>query len=324
MLLQQRTLRTIEHYWAVRLEMTSAIYLSSVVKRYGKLIAVNGLTLQIEEGEVFALLGPNGAGKTTTIEMIEGLRRPDQGTIRVAGLDPMRDSGQLSQVIGVQLDSTPLYPLLTVQETFSHFGRYYRRHRSANEMIELMSLQDKAGSRVKFLSQGQRQRLALGLALINNPRIVFLDEPTAGLDPQGRQHIWEIITRERANRTVLLTTHYMQEAETICDRVGIIDHGELIALGAPAALVAEHNLVSRIELILPPGIAVTQFAGIPRVIKVSEQSGRLIIDTDDSFFVLSQIMDLLRHHQRSLEYLSVRPGNLEDVFLKLTGRHLRP
>lgn len=303
--------------------MAPIIRLSNVVKRYGKLTAVNNLSLEIEDGEIFALLGPNGAGKTTTIEMIEGLRRPDEGTIRVAGLDPIRDSNELNEIIGVQLESAPLYPLLNVREIFHHFGRYYRHHRPAGEMIELMSLQEKAASRFKYLSRGQRQRLALGLALINDPRIIFLDEPTSGLDPQGRQHIWDIIQRERANRTVLLTTHYMQEAEAVCDRVGIIDHGELIALGTPAELVAAHDLESRIEFTLPPGFVAARFADIPGVMHVSEQNGQVAIDTDDSFFVLGQIVELLQHSGQSVEYLSVRPGNLEDVFLKLTGRRLR-
>jgi ABC-2 type transport system ATP-binding protein len=299
------------------------VHLSNVVKRYGKLTAVNDLSLEIEDGEIFGLLGPNGAGKTTTIEMIVGLRRPDAGTIRVAGLDPTHDSSQLNEIIGVQLESAPLYPLLNVREIFYHFGRYYRHRRSVNEMIELMSLQEKETSRFEHLSRGQRQRLALGLALINDPRIIFLDEPTSGLDPQGRKHIWEIIERERASRTVLLTTHYMEEAEAICDRVGIIDHGELIALGAPATLVAEYDLESRIEFDLPPGIAAACLAEIPRVRHVSEHNGQVVIYTDDSFFVLSEIVDMLRRDQRSVNYLSVRPGNLEDVFLKLTGRNLR-
>ena len=299
------------------------IELSHVVKRYGKLKAVDDLSLEIKEGEVFGLLGPNGAGKTTTIEMIEGLRRSDGGTIRVAGLDPIRQGDQIKEIIGVQLDDVQVYSFLTVREILYHFGCYYRHHRTADEMIELMSLQEKANSWVRVLSRGQRQRLGLGLALINDPRIIFLDEPTSGLDPQGRQNIWDIIGRERSGKTVLLTTHYMEEAETICDRIGIVDHGKLIALGTPAELIAEHNSESRIEFNLPAGISPALLEGIANVKRVATHNGHIIIHTDDSFATLREMTHVLGSDSRAISYLTVRRGSLEDVFLKLTGRSLR-
>jgi ABC-2 type transport system ATP-binding protein len=303
--------------------MSVIIELKDVVKRYGKTTAVNRLSLTIQEGEVFGLLGPNGAGKTTTIELIEGLRRPDAGTVRVAGLDPSREGTQIKEMIGVQLETGPLYPLLTVREVLHHTGRYYRRHRSASQMMELMNLGEKANSYVRYLSRGQRQRLALGLALINEPRLVFLDEPTAGLDPQGRKHIWDIISCERTGKTVMLTTHYMEEAEAMCDRVGIIDHGQLITLGRPSDLIAEHSSESWIEFDLPESVSLSTFEAMPQVSRTINNNGRLALYTDDSFAVLSQIMSVLGGNSKAINYLTVRRGSLEDVFLKLTGRRLR-
>lgn len=315
--------KTLESAIPLRHTVDPIIKLTQVTKRYGPVTAVKDLTLDIEEGEVFGLLGPNGAGKTTTIEMLEGLREPDGGQIRVAGLDPMHEGDQLKELIGVQLEMTPLYQILTVKEILYHFSRYYRTRVSLQEVIARMNLEEKETSRIHTLSKGQRQRLALGLALINNPMILFLDEPTSGLDPQGRRSIWEIIDGVRGKKTVLLTTHHMEEAEILCDRVGIIDHGRLIALGTPRELISRYLAESRIELTCPQGNGLSFLAEIAQVDRIIKQNETTYIYSDDSYATLHAIIHHLQQSHIQMDYLAIRKGSLEDVFLTLTGRSIR-
>ena len=218
----------------------SAIEVENLHKSYGDLKAVDGLSLDVEEGEVFGLLGPNGAGKTTTVEILIGLRQRDSGNVRVMGFDPAQESDAVKAQIGVQLQQTQLYPLLSVEEMLKLFASFYSNSVSIDELLELVGLNERRKAKYQHLSGGQKQRLSLALTLINDPELVFLDEPTTGLDPQARRALWEIVEQMRQQgKTVLLTTHYMEEAEVLCRRVAIIDHGKILALGAPRDLIEE-------------------------------------------------------------------------------------
>lgn len=230
-----------------------AVSVRGLKKHYGDVRAVDGVDLDIEEGEVFGILGPNGAGKTTTLEMIETLRDPDAGEISVLGLDARRERRKIRESIGVQLQTTVFFEELTVWETLDLFASFYSRCLSPRALLELAELREKAKSRVNTLSGGQHKRLSIALALVNDPRLVFLDEPTTGLDPQARRHIWEMVghLRERG-KTVVITTHYIEEAEALSDRVAIMDHGRIIAQGVPRDLVSEHVPESNISFRLFP------------------------------------------------------------------------
>jgi len=229
--------------------MDIAVEVKDLTKRYGDLIAVNNINFTIEKGEIFGLLGPNGAGKTTALEMIEGLRKPDVGSIQVCGIDVTKRADDVKEIIGVQLQSTSIYEKIKVGEVIGLFGGYYRKSLPADEVLEEVSLNEKRNSFVDSLSGGQKQRLALALALVNEPQVLFLDEPTTALDPQARRNIWEIIERlSQKGETIILNTHYMEEAEQLCERVGIMDYGQIIALDTPANLISKYNLDSAIEL----------------------------------------------------------------------------
>ncbi len=225
--------------------MNAMLEVTNLTKRYGPLVAVDGVNFSVEEGEIFGILGPNGAGKTTTVEMIEGLRKPNAGSITLLGMDALRSRQEITELIGVQLQSTTLHARIWVFEALELFGSYYRRAIPAVQLLDELALTEKKDTFVERLSGGQRQRLALALALVNDPKVVFLDEPTTGLDPQARRNLWETITglKERG-KTVLLTTHYMEEAEELCRRVAIMDHGKIIALDTPDALIAQTGLES--------------------------------------------------------------------------------
>ncbi len=224
------------------------VQLKNVCKSYGDLKAVDDLGFEAHRGEIFGLLGPNGAGKTTTLEMIEGLRKPDSGELFIDGHNVQTDLNKVKEVIGVQLQSTSIYNKIRVAEALKLFGGYYKKQRSADELLKLVALEDKRTSYHKNLSGGQQQRFAIALALVNDPTVVFLDEPTTGLDPQARRNLWDIIAHMRANdKTVILTTHYMEEAERLCDRILILDHGRKIAEGAPRELVAQLKIESCLE-----------------------------------------------------------------------------
>jgi ABC-2 type transport system ATP-binding protein len=243
-----------------------AVRCHHLTKRYGEVVAVDGLSLDVRRGECFGLLGPNGAGKTTTIEILEGLLAPDSGDVEVLGLAWARDEAELRQRLGIQLQETQLAEKLSVQETLQLFRSFYRRGRTVGELVALVELESKRRSWVGKLSGGQKQRLAVACALAGDPDLLFLDEPTTGLDPQSRRQLWDLLGRFRANGgTIVLTTHYMEEAEALCDRVAIVDRGRVIAVGSPKELIAS--------------------LGAPKVV--------------------------------------VREGTLEDVFVSLTGRHLR-
>ncbi len=300
------------------------IKVENLRKVYGDLVAVDDLSFSIAKGEVFGLLGPNGAGKTTTLEIMEGLRKADGGQIRIAGLELPRELDQLKQIIGVQLQATSLYDRIKVCEALDLFGSYYRKSRGVDELLELVSLTDKRTAYVKDLSGGQTQRLALALALVNDPELVFLDEPTTGLDPQARQNLWSIIERMKAdNRTVILTTHYMEEAEHLADRVAIVDHGKIVALDTPARLITLLDVGGKIECEIDGILPLEELEQADEISEVHRVDRRLSLRVADTRRGLTALMDIAGRHDVQLEDLRVSRANLEDVFLQLTGHRLR-
>jgi ABC-2 type transport system ATP-binding protein len=302
-----------------------------LVKRYGDLVAVDGVSFSVERGEVFGMLGPNGAGKTTTMEMLEGLRTPDAGSATVLGADVVRDARAIKARIGVQLQATALPELTKVREAIDLFAALFPIARSTDELLKEFDLEEKAGTYATDLSGGQMQRLSIALALVNDPEVVFLDEPTTGLDPQARLNIWDVIegVRQRG-KTVVLTTHNMEEAERLCARVAVIDHGKIVALDTPARLIAAHAPGTTIEFDAPHGVDVEALAQIRAVDKVSVD-GRVTVSTRAPERVLRDLLDPDAHwlnrgegdEETSIRDLRVRQGTLEDVFIALTGRSLR-
>jgi ABC-2 type transport system ATP-binding protein len=291
-------------------------------KRYGEIEAVAGVSFAVRPGEIFGILGPNGAGKTTTLETVEGLRRPDEGTVVVAGIDVSRDPRSVKALIGVQLQTAGFFERLTVEETISLFGAFHRRRLAAGALVERLDLADKRRAQVETLSGGQRQRLSLAMALVNDPRIVFLDEPTTGLDPQARRHVWAIVEQMRQEgRTVVLTTHYMEEAQKLCDRVAIMDHGRIIVLDTPRALIREHAGIGTIALSVDD--TSVDLASLPGVVEVAPSNGELFVHTRDPLETLHAVVELRRTGGLGYRALRVEEPTLEDVFLTLTGRRLR-
>ncbi len=306
---------------------TPMIEARGLVKRYGTLTAVAGVDLAIAPQEIFGILGPNGAGKTTTLEMIEGLRRPDAGTIRVAGIDAVRESDAVRRVIGVQLQTTALFDYLSAAELVELFAGLYDVDASSARiegLLDLIGLREKRGARVSQLSGGQRQRLAIARALVNDPKVVFLDEPTTGLDPQARRNLWETVCGIRAGgTTVVLTTHYMEEAETLCDRVAVMDRGRIIACDAPAAFVHALGMAASVRATLAAGaLPPAALAALPGVTNAGSPSPghEVRLRTTDVQATLVGLLDLAQRHGVTLADLSSSQANLEDVFLTLTGR----
>ncbi|MBO8142426.1 MAG: ABC transporter ATP-binding protein [Firmicutes bacterium] len=306
-----------------------AIEVEGLVKRYGNVTAVNGISFAVRRGETFGLLGPNGAGKTTTLEIIEGLRRPDAGRVIVEGIDAVADPQAARSLMGVQLQEAGLFEKLTVAETIRLFSRLHRRRADVAAIIERLQLTEKANALVGTLSGGQRQRLCIALALVNDPKVVFLDEPTTGLDPQARRNLWDIIRSIREDgRTVVLTTHYMDEAEVLCDRVAIVDQGRLIAMDRPDRLIREHAPGVRIHL--TPDLAQPPEAVAAAVRPLSGVNGAAVNDHGDVVVyshafeeTVDGLMRLAREGAIRYRTMRVETANLEDVFLKLTGRRLR-
>lgn len=304
--------------------MSAVVEVKALSKRYGNLAAVDGISFSVEEGEIFGVLGPNGAGKTTTVEIIEGLLKPDSGEVRVCGIDALREPERIKELIGVQLQTTSLYDQIRVREALELFGGYYRKAIPATSLLEEVSLDDKKDSFVAKLSGGQKQRLALALALLNDPGVLFLDEPTTGLDPQARRNVWSIITSLKGRgKTVILTTHYMEEAEELCNRVAIMDHGRVIALDTPSALVAGAGLESKIELDSVDDELRAMLGKMDLPIRMLDGDNGIVIHTKKPSLVLKEIVYIASERDIDLGNISVRRATLEDVFLALTGRQLR-
>ncbi len=300
---------------------TPAIEVAELKKQYGDVRAVDGLTLTVAAGEVFGLLGPNGAGKTTTVEILEGYRRPDHGEVRVLGLDPIRDGRALRPRIGVMLQEGGLYPGARPVEVLRLFAAFYDDPADPESLLELVGLTDTHGSLVRRLSGGQQQRLSLALALIGRPSLVFLDEPTAGMDPHARATTWELIRTLRADGvTVVLTTHAMDEAEQLCDRVGIIDGGRLVTCGTPAELTL-HAAGDETRFSAPPGLDRPSLAaalGVDVQILVEERPGEYVLAAEATPAVIAELAIWLRDRDLRLAELRAGRRTLEEVFLLLT------
>lgn len=306
-------------------DQSEAIAVKRLTKSYGDHTAVRDLSFDVRPGEVFALLGPNGAGKTTTVEILEGYRVADAGTVRVLGLDPRRDGAALKRQIGVMLQQDGLYPGLRAREVLDLYASFFDAPEEPGALLDLVGLREAAATRCRQLSGGQKRRLALAVALVGRPRLLFLDEPTTGMDPQARHATWDIIrsVTERG-ATVLLTTHFMDEAERLADRVAIIDKGQLVALDSPAALtrIGSGNAV---RFHATPGLDLTSLAALPSVVEArEEQAGVYVVETPAVPGLLVDLMTWLRDAGGELTDLHVGHGSLEDVFLRLTGKEMRP
>jgi ABC-2 type transport system ATP-binding protein len=300
------------------------LQVENLVKRYGDVEAVRGVSFNVEEGEVFGLLGPNGAGKTSTVEIMEGLRTADSGRVSVCGLDPQKNPQELKHQIGAALQSTSLPDKLRVIEALRLFASFYRRHRSPEELLKRFGLEEKRNTFYNQLSGGQKQRLALAMALVNDPKVLFFDEPTAGLDPQVRREIYDIIEElRREKKTIVMTTHYIEEAERLCDRVAIVDHGTVIALGTPRELKERSGDKTRLEVRLSrpePQEILKNLEGVSEC--------RIL---GDSYILQCRrppqaIVSLVKHLEATgneLISLEIATPSLEDVFIELTGRRLR-
>jgi ABC-2 type transport system ATP-binding protein len=310
------------------LSSTPALRVAGLRKAFGEVVAVDGLDLTVASGECFGLLGPNGAGKTTTIEICEGLTAPDAGDVEVLGRRWDHDERALRERLGIQLQETQLAEKLTVQETVRLFRSFYARGRDVDEVIDVVQLGEKRGARVGKLSGGQKQRLALACAIVGDPELLFLDEPTTGLDPQSRRQLWDLIVELRASgRSIVLTTHYMDEAERLCDRVAIVDHGHVIALGAPRQLIASLGAEHVVEFTLldaPAGVPSEEtLRALNGVKAVREHAGRWTLEVMELARAVPALLAELARQKLTLGELATHSATLEDVFVSLTGRQLR-
>jgi ABC-2 type transport system ATP-binding protein len=303
-----------------------ALQVRNLRKAYKDVVAVDGLDLEVFAGECFGLLGPNGAGKTTTIEICEGLNTPDAGEVTVLGRQWGKDDRELRERLGISLQETQFSEKLTVEETVLLFRSFYRRGPTADAVIAMVQLGEKANSRVGALSGGQKQRLALACALVGDPEFLFLDEPTTGLDPQSRRQLWGLIEGfKSAGRSILLTTHYMEEAERLCDRVAIVDHGKMIALGTPRELVAALRAEHVLEFALANNSTIDEgpLRQIEGVCAAAREDGTYRLQVDELHRAMPALLGELRRQGAQLSELRTHSATLEDVFVSLTGRHLR-
>ncbi|MCR8645629.1 ABC transporter ATP-binding protein [Paenibacillus sp. N1-5-1-14] len=304
-----------------------------LVKKYGSFIAVNGVSFEVSKGEVFGLLGPNGAGKTTTMEMIEGLRKPDGGHAVVGGFDTQVALKKVKEVIGVQLQSTSLFELLKVYEIIQMYASFYPNPVPTEPLLTDMILQEKRNDRVKHLSGGQKQRLAIAIALVNDPLVLFLDEPTTGLDPQARRTLWDIVLRlKEQGKTIVLSTHYMDEAHVLCDRICLMDQGKIVALDTPENLVRSLQSDNAIEFRLPDMDLkldhvqqefYDKFQSIDGVKQIDLRKDTYVLYTSDLQATLLSFIALTTEEKLTFTDLQTRTSTLEDVFIHMTGRSLR-
>ena len=305
----------------------SSLHVRDLKKYFGDVRAVDGLDLTVAPGECFGLLGPNGAGKTTTIEICEGLTSPDSGDVQILGLRWNSHENELRQRLGIQLQETQLAEKLTVVETVRLFRSFYTRGRTVDEVIGLVQLDEKRSARVGKLSGGQKQRLAIACAIVGDPDLLFLDEPTTGLDPQSRRQLWDLITTFKARgKTILLTTHYMDEAEILCDRIAIVDHGKVIALGTPRELIASLGAEHVVDFTLTPASPSPNeddLRALPGVRALRRVAGGYELQVEALHRTVPDLLAMLTRAGAELENLTTHSASLEDVFVSLTGRQLR-
>jgi ABC-2 type transport system ATP-binding protein len=300
------------------------IAVENLTKSYGDVRALRGVSFSVQEGEVFGLLGPNGAGKTSTVEILEGLRPADGGRASVCGLDPHASGNELKELIGAALQSTALPDKIRVSEALNMFASFYRRHREPGPLLQRFGLEEKRHAFYSQLSGGQKQRLALAMSLVNDPRVIFLDEPTAGLDPQVRREIYTIIDELKSGgKTILLTTHYIEEAEHLCDRVAIVDHGQVIALGTPRELKQRSAGKTRIEIRLARPESDGALGRLEAVSDVHATDGAYVVHSTAAPRTIVALVKYLEAQGNELASLEIATPSLEDVFLELTGRRLR-
>jgi ABC-2 type transport system ATP-binding protein len=304
------------------------IELTSLTKRYGATTGIDRLDLRVEAGEVFGFLGPNGAGKTTTLEIVEGLQSPTAGETFVLGLDSHRQRNQMKERIGVQLQAGAYFEYLTLEEILDLFGSFYPRRLAPPELLEKVGLQDKRRALVKQLSGGQAQRFSIVASMVNDPEVVFLDEPTTGLDPQARRNLWEFITHinDDEGKTVVLTTHYMEEAQLLCDRVAIIDEGSIRALDTPLGLVQQLPTAYRISFVARRPVVEEELRALPGVSEVSRSMNGhhgYELGVSRTHVTLPALIKWAERRGVDMTHVEVEPATLEDVFLSITGRSLR-
>ena len=294
------------------------------MKRYADITAVDGIDFEVRAGEVFGLLGPNGAGKTTTVEILEGLRAPDAGEAIVLGIDVATDPEPLKPRIGISLQTASMYPKLTVVEIIDLFRSFYSTSLPTDELIDMLELGEKRNSRTKELSGGQRQRLAVALALVNDPELIFLDEPTTGLDPAARRSLWDLIRGLKAKgRSVLLTTHYMEEAEILCDRLAIMDHGRILEMGTVDELISKRFKERAVRFDAIDGLDDSSLEKLAAVTSVKHDDDAILLYSSDVAATVGALLGLTEAHGIEPQNLGIRRATLEDVFLDLTGRALR-
>ena len=302
----------------------AVIAVDDVRKSYGAVKAVDGVSFHVRKGEIFGLLGPNGAGKTTTMEMIEGLHHPDAGAISVLGLDVRKHAPAIKNRVGVQLQTAALYPQLTVIELLRLFASFYDHGQSVDRVLDDLELGEKRDAQTKTLSGGQQQRLSVALALVNDPEVVFLDEPTTGLDPAARQSLWQVIRRMQGEgRSILMTTHYMEEAEALCDRLAIMDHGKILDTGTVDELIGRRFKERSVRFGKAGAPSVEVLQGLRGVSRVVEEDDEIVVFTKDVPATIGALLEQANRTGTELAGLMIRRASLEDVFLELTGRALR-
>ena len=302
----------------------TVIRVQGLVKRYGDVTAVDGVSFDVRRGEVFGILGPNGAGKTTTLEMIEGLRVPTSGTAVIDGIDVVAQPHAVKAIIGVQPQASSFFEGLTLKETLELFGALYERSVDAMALLEEVQLTEKAGDQVKELSGGQKQRFSIAVGLVNEPTVLFLDEPTTGLDPQARHNLWELVRAVNARgTTVVITTHYMEEAEVLCDRIAVMDHAKIVALDTTENLLVAHGGDASVEFTAANPVRPDVLPSLAGVTKVTSEGASHVLRTSDPKRTLDQLFSAGRAHGFGIDGLSFKQASLEDVFLRLTGHALR-
>lgn len=301
----------------------TVIEVDSLKKRYGNLQAVDGISFQVEEGEIFGIVGPNGAGKTTSVECIEGIKEHDSGRVRVLGFDPVKQSGKLKQLIGIQLQEGMLPDRMKVWEALDLFSALYKRSVPWGPLLDELGLAPKRNDYFDNLSGGQKQRLSIAMSLVNDPQVVFFDELTTGLDPQARRAIWDLVRRVRdKGKTVILVTHFMEEAERLCDRVAIIDHGKIIAIDSPRQLIQNLEAGIHIHFSSPADGLGQQLGQVRDVVQVGQEGDRFFL-LASQLKAIADVINLLVDKEIPFDDFAIQQPNLEDVFIQLTGRKIR-